>query len=111
MILHLERAVEVMAEATSSFVQDPYATEALEALVAAGWTIIPPRAILDGARDLLLATGTALVPAREIRNLSTEAFGDVDDEELEVGARNLRALSYSCQQGATALERVRMGRS
>lgn len=37
----LERAVVVMAEATY-FVQDPYATEALEALEAAGWHVIAP---------------------------------------------------------------------
>ena len=44
-LARLERwgeAVTVMAEATSWFVQDPYASEALDALVAAGWRIIPP---------------------------------------------------------------------
>lgn len=38
----LERAVVVMAAATSYFVQDPYATEALEALEAEGWHVIAP---------------------------------------------------------------------
>lgn len=57
------------------------------------------------ARDLLLAAGEALKPAREIRYLKPGAFDDVTGDELEAGIRNLRALSYSCQQGATALER------
>lgn len=38
----VEAAVAIMAEATSHFVQDPYATEALEALLAAGWSLTPP---------------------------------------------------------------------
>lgn len=38
----LPRAVEIMAEATSFFVQDPYATEGLEALEAEGWHVIAP---------------------------------------------------------------------
>lgn len=54
----------------------------------------------------LLGAGAALKPAREIRYLPAEAFDDVTDEELEAGARSLYALSYSCQQGAKALERI-----
>lgn len=58
-----------------------------------------------GARELLLAAGEALKPAREIRYLKPGAFVDVTGDELEAGARALYALSYSCQQGARALER------
>lgn len=38
----LERAAQVMAEATSWFVLPSYGLEGLLALVAAGWTITPP---------------------------------------------------------------------
>lgn len=38
----IPRAVAIMAEATSSFVSDPYATEALEALEAKGWHVVAP---------------------------------------------------------------------
>jgi hypothetical protein len=37
-----DRAVAIMDEATGGFVQDPYASEALAALEAAGWRIVPP---------------------------------------------------------------------
>lgn len=35
-------AADLMAEATSWFIQPHYALEALDALEAAGWTITPP---------------------------------------------------------------------
>jgi len=62
-------------------------------------------------RELLLAAGEALKPAREIRYLEDDAFDDVADGELEAGTRSLYALSYSCQQGAKKLERIRRARA
>ena len=58
------------------------------------------------ARQLLDALGPALVPAREVRYLKPDSFADLTGDELERAARSLRALSYSCQQGATLLERT-----
>lgn len=61
---------------------------------------------MSAGRDLLVALGPALVPAREVRYLPMTAFDDVTDDELETGARTLRALSYSCQEGAKLLEKI-----
>lgn len=62
-------------------------------------------------RELLLAAGEALKPAREIRYRDDADFDDVTEEELEIAERSLRALSYSCQQGASTLLRIRTLRS
>lgn len=55
-------------------------------------------------RELLLALGPVLAPAREIRYRDSADFEDVSTGELEVAARNLRAISYSCKAGALKLE-------
>lgn len=57
-------------------------------------------------RDLLDALGPALVPARQVRDTPEGDFDDVVDEDLERASRKLRALSYSCQQGAALLEKI-----
>ena len=44
-------AVRIMQEATSSFVQDPYATEALVALVAAGYRLVHPSRSAEDCED------------------------------------------------------------
>lgn len=62
------------------------------------------------ARQLLDALGPALVPAREVRYLKPDAFEDLTDSELERAARSLRAISYSCQEGAKLLEKIRRAR-
>lgn len=50
--------------------------------------------------------GPILQPARSLRNLPDAIFGDVADDELEMAARALRAISYSCITGAAKLERI-----
>lgn len=57
-------------------------------------------------RALLEALGPAVVEAREVRYLDDEAFADFTDDELGTCSRNLRALSYSCQEGAKKLEKI-----
>lgn len=77
---HHPRAVVVMAEATSWFVSDPYATEALDALDAAGWTLLPPEddrlEELDASRLLLhrIATADYRGPEPEARHLARRHF-------------------------------------
>lgn len=66
---------------------------------------------MSDGRDLLLAAGEALKPAREIRYLDDGALEDVTVDELGAGARTLYALSYSCQEGAKKLERIRRSRT
>lgn len=57
-------------------------------------------------RDHLEALGPILEPARKLRYLPDAVFGDLADEELEMAARALRAISYSCIAGADKLERI-----
>ena len=59
----------------------------------------------DG-RDRLEKLGPMLAPARELRDLPDEAFDDLDESELDVVARSLRALSYSCEVGARKVESI-----
>lgn len=61
-------------------------------------------------RELLEHLGPLLAPTREIRFRTAEDFVDVTDVELEQAARALRALGYSCNQGAAKLDAVRAGR-
>jgi hypothetical protein len=58
-------------------------------------------------REYLEALGPALGPAREIRYLRPELFDGVTDHELDVAATALRAVSYSTDQGARLLDRIR----
>ena len=57
-------------------------------------------------RARLEALGPILQPARELRNAPDAIFADVADDELEIAARALRAISYSCVTGAAKLERI-----
>lgn len=57
-------------------------------------------------RARLEALGPILQPARELRNAPDAIFADVPDDELEIAARALRAISYSCITGAAKLERI-----
>jgi hypothetical protein len=57
-------------------------------------------------RALLEALGPLLEPARALRYENPSTFADVTDDDLERAARSLKALSYSCAQGARLLERV-----
>lgn len=47
---------------------------------------------------------------RSLRYENPASFDDVTSEELEVVARGLRAIAYSCSEGARMLDRVREGR-
>lgn len=62
-------------------------------------------------RALLEALGPLLGPARSVRYENPDSFTDVTDDELERAARSLRAISYSCAEGARLLDRVRNARS
>ncbi len=57
-------------------------------------------------RELLEYLGPVLAPTREIRFRSADDFADVTDVELEQAARALRALGYSCTEGARKLDAV-----
>lgn len=57
-------------------------------------------------RARLEALGPILEPARELRYAPDAIFADVADDELEIAARALRAISYSCITGAAKLERI-----
>jgi hypothetical protein len=54
--------------------------------------------------------GPAVAKAREIRYMDPEVFNDCTLVELDQAARALRAVSYSCRQGAIVLERARRQR-
>ena len=62
-------------------------------------------------RALLEALGPILTPVRELRYRPAEEFADVTDDELEIAARYLRAIAYSCTQGEAVLRRARLSRS
>lgn len=57
-------------------------------------------------RELLEYLGPLLAPTREVRFRSAEDFADVTELELEQAARALRALGYSCREGARRLDAV-----
>jgi len=59
---------------------------------------------------LLAEAGRALHVARNLRYSKPETFDDVTSEDLDVAARHLRAISYSCQEGARLFDRIRAGR-
>lgn len=59
---------------------------------------------MSAGRDLLEKLGAITAPAREIRHRPDEDFADVDADELTIAARNLRAIGYSCTEGARKLE-------
>lgn len=61
-------------------------------------------------RELLEYLGPVLAPVREIRNRPADDFEDVSVDELEIAARALRALGYSCTAGARRLEAIRSAR-
>lgn len=62
-------------------------------------------------RPLLEYLGPLLEPARSLRYENPSTFVDVTDDELERAERALKAISYSCQQGARLLARVREARN
>lgn len=62
-------------------------------------------------RALLEALGPILTPVRELRYRPAEEFADVTLEELEIAARYLRAIAYSCTQGEAVLRRALLSRS
>lgn len=55
-------------------------------------------------RELLEHLGPLLAPTREIRFRTADDFADVTALELEQASRALRALGYSCHQGARRLK-------
>lgn len=57
-------------------------------------------------RARLEALGPILEPARALRYEPDSLFDDVSDGDLELAARGLRAISYSCITGAAKLERI-----
>lgn len=57
-------------------------------------------------RALLEALGPILEPARTLRYQADDDFDDVGTDELELAARALRAISWSCIKGAHHLERI-----
>lgn len=57
-------------------------------------------------REYLEALGPILKPAREIRYVPDETFDDVVEDDLEIVERHLRAIAYSCQQGAAKMRRI-----
>lgn len=61
-------------------------------------------------RALLDALGPLLEPVRRLRYENRTSFDDVTVEELERAERALKALSYSCAEGARFLERIRSSR-
>lgn len=73
-----------------------------------GWQGTPhaPAGARSG-RDLLDALGPMLDPARAVRYQSPTSFDGVSVDELDAAARSLKAIAYSCQEGARLLERVR----
>jgi hypothetical protein len=62
-------------------------------------------------RALLEALGPILEPARTLRYQPDGDFDDVTTHELELAARALRAISWSCITGAHKLERLVLLRS
>lgn len=59
------------------------------------------------ARKLLEDLGPILQPARKVRDLNRRKdFDDLETELVSRAARNLRAIAYSCTEGAKLLEAV-----
>lgn len=65
---------------------------------------------LPNGRAYLLALSAALPPARALRYEPDELFDDLSLDDLDLVARNLNALAYSCREGARKLERIHAGR-
>ena len=65
----------------------------------------------ETGRELLERLGPIVKPLRELRYRPIEDFADVTLEELEIAARYLRAIAYSCTQGEAVLRRALLSRS
>jgi hypothetical protein len=57
-------------------------------------------------RSTIEAVSDAVRVARALRYEDPSTFDDLTPEELDVVARGLRAVSYSCIEGARKLERI-----
>jgi hypothetical protein len=63
-----------------------------------------------GGRALIEQVSEAVKVARSLRYENPASFDDVTEDELETVIRGLKAVSYSCSEGARLLERVLRGR-
>lgn len=59
-----------------------------------------------GGRSLLENVAEAVKIARTLRYENPASFDDVTTQELENVKSGLRAIAYSCQEGARKIERV-----
>lgn len=66
---------------------------------------------MGSGRELLESVSDAVKIARALRFEDPETFDDVTPAELETVARGLRAVAYSCHEGARLLDRVAKARS
>lgn len=88
----VERAEAIMAAATDWFVQPNYGAEGLTALLAEGWRLVPPAAVLPPA-------GTAPSPEQDTPCCPT-CCGDVEPIATGRDAGMFVCVTKGCQQYA-----------
>lgn len=62
-------------------------------------------------RELLETVSEAVRTVRALRYENPETFDDVTPEELETVVRGLKAVAYSCSEGARHLTRILAART